>query len=284
MTGIVDRIARYQAASDEIHFIATSPGSEKDHLVRIEAVLVDMVREGGLFPNEYFPVLPGPDGGGLYRLVEFPDRRGSVYVSVGVACRQQPPHRHKSWALVAGISGGAEENIIYRAELDEGGQSGALTQLRDKAIGPGEVEAVHAGEYHAIKVESDTPVLHLHVYDYSVNDPFQMPIFDTREGGSYSYLDTTKFDPPYPAISAGEAADAVFGGGALLLVAGDASPAAGEHIRVIDADDALAKVETAGTDPRTVIIVQGTRAEAHAIGVRLGERGHPLILVVNIDR
>lgn len=283
MIGIVERVARYQAAGDRIHAISTSPGSAHEHLAKIEPILAEMIREDSLFPADYFPVLPGPGGGGLYRLVEFPDRRGSVYVSVGVTGRQQPPHRHKSWAIVAGISGGTEANIIYSAELDEAGRTGMLTELRTNIIGPGEVEAVHAGEYHAIAVESDTPVLHLHVYDYSVNDPYQMPIFDARESGGYTYLDTTKFDPPYPAITAEEAAELVSNDAAVLVVAGQARPTIEKHIRVAGPDNAVAMFDAARIDSAAVVIVQGVRADAHAIGLRLGERGHPLILVVNSD-
>src|SRR5262245_43355924 len=109
-TGLSQRAAAYLDAAQKVREIDAREEPEAQRLEAVTEVLLNLAKRPELFPNHAFPRAPGTPGG-LIRLVEFADRKNAIYISLGYTGRSQSsPHRHASWAIVAGVSGGVESN------------------------------------------------------------------------------------------------------------------------------------------------------------------------------
>jgi len=250
-----------------------------EDLAGLEAVrdeLVGLARRTDLFPLSHFPIKPGTSGG-LYRLLEAPDRRYALYISVGIEGRKQSPHRHPSWAIVAGVKG-REHNVIYD-RVDDGSipEQGALRRRRDFDVEPGNGLVVYPGEFHTIEVNGDDPALHLHFYEIAVDRwTGSYPAFASPDATTYK-LDAA---PPakivgVPRVSVEEIAEARAAGEKIVLIAiaADLPAALASSPDTILVPD-VASVAALELTPGTPVVFAGTQADAQEATHILIERGH----------
>lgn len=139
-----------------------------------------------LFPTEQYP-FRSELASGFYRLGEDVDRRNALYVLVGKARASNAPHRHPSWALIAGVSGN-EHNVLFE-RLDDGSEpgKGKLRKRGEHSIVAGDVLYMPAGDYHTIQVDGDELAVHLHIYGIGVDGPENRgaPVFRAPDSEAY---------------------------------------------------------------------------------------------------
>lgn len=271
------RAHRYLEAANRLHDIELSGQPESERLAAIKPLLTELATQRDLFPLAAFPRAPGTPGG-LFRLVEFPDQRGALYMSLGYTGRINPPHTHASWALVAGVSGGVELNVIYE-RVDDGSVEGeAELRLREEIpVGPGQIGVVATGHYHTIEVVSDEPVLHLHAYGHAVDAPgFSLPAFDSPESRNYKLRTSGAFQPPLAVATLEEASDDIAAGRA-ILVSSDAPTLTGPYVLQADAATAAERLDAAGAPKNAPVVVVGDDAGALAVAKALYAAGRPLV-------
>lgn len=271
------RARRYLEVASGLHEIELSGRPEAERLSAIKPLLTELASEQELFPLAAFPRAPGSPGG-LFRLVEFADQRGALYMSLGYTGRINPPHTHASWALVAGVSGGVELNVIYE-RVDDGSVDGeAELRLREEIpVGPGQIGTVETGHYHTIEVVSDEPVLHLHAYGHAVDAPgFSLPAFDSPESRTYKLRTSGAFQPPLAVATLDEASDDIAAGRA-ILVSGDAPTLSGPYVLQADAATVVERLDGAGAPKDAPVVVVGADAEALAVAKALYAAGRPLV-------
>lgn len=271
------RAQRYLEVANRLHEIELSGQPEAERLSAIKPLLTELAAQQDLFPVKAFPRAPGTPGG-LFRLVEFADQRGALYMSLGYTGRINPPHTHASWALVAGVSGGVEHNVIYD-RVDDGSIDGeAELRLREEIpVGPGQIGVVETGQYHTIEVVSDEPVLHLHAYGHAVDAPgYSLPAFDSPESKTYKLRTSGAFQPPLAVATLDEAADDVAAGRAILVSSG-APVLSGPFALQADAGNVTELLNDADAPTTAPVVVVGDEEQALAVAKALYAAGRPLV-------
>ncbi|MET0182478.1 MAG: hypothetical protein ABW199_06295 [Caulobacterales bacterium] len=273
--GIKQRAEAYLEAANEVRAIEDEQRPESERLEKITTVLLDLARRSELFPIHAFPRTPGTPGG-LFRLAEFPDRKGTIYMSLGFTGRTQTPHRHASWAIVAGVSGGTETNTLYDFEKDDSAPNAARLHRRGEfVVGPGQAVSIETGVYHTINVVSDTPVLHLHAYGLSVDkEGFELPTFESADARTFGTRATGGFRPPLSIVQDEDIrADIAQGHAVLLVLDGSAPVFAGPHVYRGSANT----LNEAKIEKQTPIVLVGSDAVVLEAARALYAAGYPLI-------
>ena len=108
-------------------------------------------------------------GFGFQLLHEEPDHSLAVGALSWLPGRGTPPHNHGTWAVVVGVDGD-EVNIFYK-RMDDGSQAGhaELKELSTKTFAPGQALAMPPHIIHAVRNDSDTLSVSLHVYGRNIN-------------------------------------------------------------------------------------------------------------------
>jgi len=168
---------------------AAGLGAEHNSAEQVDAArraLGALAARPELFPTQQYP-FRSELASGFYRLGEDADRRNALYVLVGKARASNSPHRHPSWALIAGVSGN-EHNVLFE-RLDDGSVpgKGKLRKRGEHSIVQGDVLYMPAGDYHTIQVDGDELAVHLHIYGIGVDGPENLgaPVFTGPDSEAY---------------------------------------------------------------------------------------------------
>jgi len=282
--GIKDRSAAYLAAAEEVRAIDAREAPESERLQDITAVLKELALRTELFPLESFPRAEGTPGG-LFRLAGFPDRRGAVYISLGYVGRSQQPHNHVAWAVVAGVSGGRETNVVYE-RVDGEAPGEATLVLKERApVGPGDAVVLPTGAYHTIDVDSG-PSLHLHAYGWDVDAPgFTTYGFANPEATRFEGRPTGGFKPPLTVVSHADIDQDLQGGDAVLVALQGEAPTglSGPLLIVSGVDDVVARLEAENVPVKTPVILAGAPEVALEAALALYASGRPLVFEYRAD-
>ncbi|WP_437882344.1 hypothetical protein [Pseudomonas sp. LRF_L74] len=265
---------------------ALQPGSTPTEplVERLRALVGGLAARRELFPAHSFPVKPGSPGGGMYRLAEDPDYGYAIYLSVGVTGRVNHPHRHRSWALIAGVAG-RERNRLYR-RVDAGEEEGLvrLEQFDDLYVEAGSGLFLPVGEYHNIEVVGSVPALHLHAYEIgrdAPGNPYARPhrLAVQFLDGHEALLDAPPPPPErrlfVPRVDAAQLAEALTAGPLTVIVIDDAEPgplAAQASLRLDDWEAGLERLPPARAG-EPLIIVAADPDVAEIAAIRLARLG-----------
>jgi len=159
MSRAQQRAEAVQAAIADIRAIIAEQGETHAGVEAVRQRLIALAAQADLFPAEDYP-RPGPGESGnsaLYRLCEEADGTFALYINSSGGSYSTPVHNHTTWAVIAGISGGGEQNHFYRR-----GSDGAPERTGGKLVTPGEGVAFLPDEFHAIAI--DAPLLNFHLY------------------------------------------------------------------------------------------------------------------------
>ena len=97
----------------------------------------------------------------------------SLYLVSDGAGTSSPPHRHDTWAIIAGIRG-RESNILFR--LVACAEPFAVP-VETVTVGPGEVLILAPESVHATEVVGSEATFHLHLYGRPLHE---LPGFEER--------------------------------------------------------------------------------------------------------
>ncbi len=159
MSRAEQRAAAVEAAIADIRTIMMKKGETREGLEAVRQRLIALAARSDLFQAEDFPT-PGEGESGnsaLYRLYEETDGTFALYINASGGSYSTPVHNHTTWAVIAGISGGGEQNHFFKRGADDKPE-----RIGGKLVTPGEAVAFLPDEFHAIAI--DAPLLNFHLY------------------------------------------------------------------------------------------------------------------------
>lgn len=159
MSRAEQRAAAVEVAIADIRAIIAAKGENSEGLEAVRQRLIALAVQSDLFPAEDYPA-PGEGESGnsaLYRLYEEADGTFALYINASGGSYSTPVHNHTTWAVIAGISGGGEQNHFFKRGVD-----GTPERIGSKLVTPGEAVAFMPDEFHAIAI--DAPLRNFHLY------------------------------------------------------------------------------------------------------------------------
>lgn len=149
---------------DQVRSLEEEKGIDRDTLGEIQNLLVDMTKRKDLFGKDNFPEPTGEMPAAIYLISADEGDRFALYLVCAKSDTAAPPHDHTTWAVIAGIEG-QEENVIWERVDDRSiPGKGELKEARRVVLEDGDAIAFLGDDIHSIKVVSDGPTRHFHLY------------------------------------------------------------------------------------------------------------------------
>lgn len=165
---------------ESIKKIAQSGEMTRGKLDQIETVLRDLARHKTWWADELYPA---PESGELqarYLISQEPDETYALYLNVMRPGKKILPHNHTTWACIAAVEG-TEYNYVY--ERTAPGAS-TLRKVDTIEVSPGHSIGLLADDIHAVQIEGERPIRHLHLYGRSLETLTERVAFDLDSGTS----------------------------------------------------------------------------------------------------
>ncbi|MEM8768257.1 MAG: cysteine dioxygenase family protein [Pseudomonadota bacterium] len=139
-------------------------GVTREALAEVQDILAAMTQATELFGETEFPTPTREEIAKIYLLSDEADGEFSLYLISVLPLGPSPIHDHGTFAVIAGLDG-EEENTIYR-RVDDGSEPGKAVVKEDHRVvlKAGEAIAFMPEDIHRIKVVSETPTRHFHLY------------------------------------------------------------------------------------------------------------------------
>ena len=172
-----------QATLDEIRRLRDTLGPSEELLEAVGPVLTGLALREELFDTETFAV----DDGALmtiYELSADTDGRLGLYASAGMPGKQQPPHDHRTWSVIAGVRGAEHNQYFERTDDGRDPQQGRLEPRGERTLRRGDANGMMGDGFHTIRVLDEGPAMHLHLYGYPLDRLAGRIYFDGVEGGA----------------------------------------------------------------------------------------------------
>ena len=184
--GVASQMARrhgaVQTALNEIRALRDRLGPSEELIEAVSPVLTGLAVQEDLFDAETFAV----DDGALMTIYELsvdPDGRLGLYASAGMPGKQQPPHDHRTWSVIAGVRGAEHNQYFERTDDGRDPQRGRLEPRGERTLRRGDANGMMGDAFHTIRVLDEGPAMHLHLYGYPLDRLAGRIYFDRPDGG-----------------------------------------------------------------------------------------------------
>ncbi len=171
-----------QSTLDEIRRLRDTLGPSDELIGAVVPVLTGLALQEDLFDAGTFAV----DDGALMTIYELsvdPDGRLGLYASAGMPGKQQPPHDHRTWSVIAGVRGAEHNQYFERTDDGRDPQQGRLEPTGERTLRRGDANGMMGDAFHTIRVLDEGPAMHLHLYGYPLDRLAGRVFFDSVEGG-----------------------------------------------------------------------------------------------------
>lgn len=171
-----------QSALEEIRRLRDTLGPSEELLAAVGPVLTNLALQEELFGAAAFAV----DAGALMTIYELSvdiDGRLGLYASAGKPGKQQPPHDHRTWSVIAGVRGAEHNQYFERTDDGRDPERGRLEPTGERTLRRGDANGMMGDGFHTIKVLDEGPAMHLHLYGYPLDRLAGRVYFDGAEGG-----------------------------------------------------------------------------------------------------
>ncbi|MYA15008.1 MAG: rhodanese-like domain-containing protein, partial [Acidimicrobiaceae bacterium] len=171
-----------QSALDEIRRLRDTLGPSEELLEAVGPTLTELALREELFDADAFAV----DAGALMTIYELSvdiDGRLGLYASAGMPGKQQPPHDHRTWSVIAGVRGAEHNQYFERTDDGRDPEQGRLEPRGERTLRRGDANGMMGDGFHTIRVLDEGPAMHLHLYGYPLDRLTGRVYFDGVEGG-----------------------------------------------------------------------------------------------------
>ena len=171
-----------QSALDEVRRLRDTLGPSEELLEAVGPVLTGLALREELFDTDAFAV----DAGALMTIYELSvdiDGRLGLYASAGMPGKQQPPHDHRTWSVIAGVRGAEHNQYFERTDDGRDPEQGRLEPIGERTLRRGDANGMMGDSFHTIRVLDEGPAMHLHLYGYPLDRLAGRIYFDGVEGG-----------------------------------------------------------------------------------------------------
>ncbi len=135
--GIASQMTRrhraVQSTLGEIRRLRDTLGPSAELLEAVAPALTGLALQEDLFDAETFAV----DAGALMTIYELSvdfDGRLGLYASAGMPGKQQPPHDHRTWSVIAGVRGAEHNQYFERIDDGRDPQRGRLEPRGERTL------------------------------------------------------------------------------------------------------------------------------------------------------
>ena len=142
-------------------------GIDRNTLDDIRKEMEILTHHSNLFDSRDFPLPSDHKPSRIYLLSEDRNQSLALYLVTGDKRVQSPAHNHNTWAVIAGMAGEEENTLYSKIDAPSSAKQAMLRTDNVRVIRKGDSIAFLSDDIHSIRVISDEPSCHFHLYGVS---------------------------------------------------------------------------------------------------------------------